>query len=239
MKNLSEGFPIAPVLALGLLVAAGARAQEPAPGGPPTPMPGAGIAPVTPAPAVSFVPVRVIQMRPTEKRPLALKEDERNPYAKRNPQSEVVSAQEGDAEELRIRQRISMLRVSGRSMGPNGLRVLLGDIILEKGRVLPQLLEDQSEILQVLELSEDAAVLGWIDRETNQVTGKTIQVSYDLAPSVSYALQGQAGEERGEGEAAPRMGVIRVNDDRKAREADMAARGSGNGIPPEVFKAGQ
>lgn len=239
MKKPSEGFLTAPVLALGLLVVAGARAQEPAPGGPPTPMPGAGIAPVTPAPAVSFVPVRVIQMRPTEKRPLDLKEDERNPYAKRNPQSEVASAEEGDAEELRIRQRISMLRVSGSSMGPNGLRVLMGDIILEKGRVLPQLLEDQSEILQVLELTEDAAILGWIDRETNQVTGKTIQVSYDLAPSVSYALQGQAADERGEGSPAPRMGVIRVNEERKSREPGMAARASVNGIPPEVFKAGQ
>jgi len=207
----------------------------------PVPAPAAGMAPgaPVPAPAVAFVPGRMIDMRPTQKRPLSLKDNERNPYAKRNPHDEVVAAADSDAEELRIRERLVTLRVSGRSMGPNGLRVLLGDIILEQGRILPQLLEDQSESLQVIELSEDTVVLGWVDSETNELTGKTMQVAYDLTPSVSYALHGQDKESGEEGVVVRRMGVIRVGEDRKRKEPGMASRTTADEIPPEVFKAGQ
>lgn len=227
---------LAAVAALATQVAA-QEATAPAP----MPMSGAGMAPgmPAPAPAATFVPGRMIGMRPTEKRPLSLKESERNPYAKRNPHEEIATEAAGDAEELRIRERLSALRVAGRSQGPNGLRILLGDIILEEGRVLPQLLEEQSESLRVVELSEDTVVLAWIDPETGELTGKTMQVAYDLTPSVGYALHGQAGEADEEGVVARRMGVLRVGEDRKRREAGMASRAPTNEIPPEVFKAGQ
>jgi hypothetical protein len=118
--------------------------------------------------------------------------------------------------------------------------VLLGDIILEEGAVLPQLLEDQSENLRVVELSEDTVVLGWLDIETKELTGKSMQVAYDLSPSVSIALQGQidTGEDE-EGIVMRRMGVLRIGQERKKSESGMAARESSNPIPPEVFKAGQ
>lgn len=233
-----------PLLAAVAALATPVAAQEtpaPAPAPMPMPMPAAGMAPgmPAPAPAATFVPGRMIGMRPTEKRPLSLKESERNPYAKRNPHEEIATEAAGDAEELRIRERLSALRVAGRSQGPNGLRILLGDIILEEGRVLPQLLEEQSESLRVAELSEDTVVLAWIDPETLEPTGKTMQVAYDLTPSVGYALHGQSGESDEEGVVARRMGVLRVGEDRKRREAGMASRAPTNEIPPEVFKAGQ
>ena len=74
-----------------------------------------------PAPAATFVPGRMIGMRPGEKRPYALKADERNPYAKRSEQEEVSAEKNGNAEELRIREKLSRLRVTGRSQGGNGL----------------------------------------------------------------------------------------------------------------------
>jgi hypothetical protein len=181
----------------------------------------------------------MINMRANEKRPLSLKEDERNPYARRSPEEEVNQDQGANAEELRIRERLSQLRVTGRSHGPNGLRVLLGDIILEEGAVLPHLLEDQSENLRVVEVTEDAVVLGWLDIETNELTGKSMQVAYDLSPSVTVALQGQVATDDEEGIVMRRMGVLRVGQDRKKSESGMAAREASNPIPPEVFKAGQ
>lgn len=193
-----------------------------------------------PSPAATFVAGRMINMRAGEKRPLSLKENERNPYARRSAEEEVNQEEGSNAEELRIREQLSKLSVTGRSHGPNGLRVLLGDIILEEGTVLPQLLEDQSENLRVVELSEDTVVLGWLDIETNELTGKSMQVAYDLSPSVSIALQGQI--ETGENEdgiVMRRMGVLRVTEDRKKAESGMASRDSSNPIPPEVFKAGQ
>ncbi len=222
-------------------IASPGDSQEGAPPGLPAAMPAAGMVPgaSAPAPAAAFVPGRVIDMRPAQKRPLTLRENERNPYAKRNPHEELAAGADSDAEELRIRERLTALRVSGRSQGPNGLRVLLGDIILEEGRMLPQLLEDQSESLKVVELGEDTVVLCWIDTETSQPTGKTMQVAYDLTPSVSYALHGQTDTPGENGVATRRMGVIRVGEDRKKLESGMASRTTSTEISPEVFKAGQ
>src|SRR5690606_32505923 len=102
----------------------------------------------------------------------------------------------------------------------------------------PQLLEDQSEHLRVVELNENTVVLGWFDLETGKPTGKTMQVAYDLSPSVSYALQGQAPVEGGKGVAMRRMGVLRPGQDhdnqarRGNQESGMAAREPSPEIPP-------
>lgn len=220
-------------LAAGTLSPLGA--QAPVTG---TPMPG-GTAMPQPAPAATFVVGRMIRMRPEEKRPLVLKLSERNPYAKRGAQQEAPGEEGTNVEELKIRQLLTQLSVTGRSQGPNGLRVLLGDIILEQGTILPQLIEDQSENLSVVDLNEDTVVLGWLDIETGELTGKTMQVAYDLAPKVSYALHGRTADEA-EGEPAQRlMGTMRIGKDRKKEEAGMVSRKLAEELPEEVYKAGQ
>ncbi len=236
-------------LAALLLLPNGLRAQ-----GMPTPMPAPAPAPgaapvvgapgaipgaIMPNPAATFAPGRMIEMRPTEKRPLLLKENERNPYAKRSEKEVEAAEEQANSEETRIREKLSTLKVTGSSLGPNGLRVLLGDIILEKGRALPQLLGDQSESLQVIDLTEDTVILGWIDATSGELTGKTVQVAYDLSPSVGYALQGQEIQRSSEGVASREMGVLRVGQERKKLEAGMATRPPQPNIPPEVFQAGQ
>lgn len=202
--------------------------------------PNTGLA-APPVPAANFVPGRMIGMRPDQKRPLVLKENERNPYAKRSAEEEATDENGINQEEQQIRARLSSLTVSGRSQGPNGLRVLLGDIILEQGRLLPQLLEEQSENLKVLEINEDTVILGWLDIESNEPTGKTMQVAYDLTPMVTYALHGQEApiaDEEGE-VAERRMGVMRVGQERKKLESRIAAGRKGPEVPREVFEAGQ
>ncbi len=229
MNDLSRFLIVAPLLLLPPAMPGQDGMSAPVPG-----MPLAGVPAATPA--ATFTPTRVIKMRPDQKRQILIKESERNPYAKRNPQEEVAVQKTVDAEELRIRERIGALRVAGRSRGPNGLRVLLGDLVLEEGRILPQLVEGQIESLRVVELTEEAVVLGWIDPETERPTGKTMEVPYDLSPSVSFALQGQ---DAGTGEEGVRMGVIRIGPDRKRLKSGMAAHPSGPGIPPEIFEDGQ
>jgi hypothetical protein len=183
----------------------------------------------------------MIGIRPDQKGPLVLKENERNPYAKRSAEEEATDENGVNQEEEQIRARLISLTVSGRSQGPNGLRVLLGDIILEQGRLLPQLLEEQSENLKVLEINENTVILGWLDIESNEPTGKTMQVAYDLTPIVTYALHGQEAPSNVEGGevAERRMGVIRVGQDRKKLEARIAAGRKDPEIPREVFEAGQ
>jgi len=191
------------------------------------------------AAAANFAPTRMIDMRPDEKRSLMLKPSERNPYARRAPEQETVSEEGENAEEIQIRERLNSLSVTGRSRGPQGLRILLGDIILEKGRMLPELIEDQSESLQVVEVNEESLVLSWLDAETGQPTGKTTQIAYDLSPRISYALQGQPDVDTESGVATqPRMGVLRIGQDRKKQEAIMSAKDPARVIPPEAYAAG-
>ncbi len=162
-------------------------------------------------PMLNFVPSMMIEMRPSEKRPLLLKENERNPYARRSAQRENQMERSENAEELQIREQLSNLEVTGSSYGQNGLRLLLGDIIIEKGLIVPQLIPSQTEHLQVIRVTKENILLGWLDIESYELTGKTVQISYDLGPSVSYALHGQ-GEIDEDGPARRLMGVIRSDD---------------------------
>lgn len=144
------------------------------------------------APSVaSYTPSRMIEMRPTDKAPLISKENERNPYARRSAAEEAKVNGEENQEEVLIRQKLSALSVKGQSIGPNGPRILLGDIILEKGKELPPLLQQQVESLKVIDISENSIILGWLDVESRELTGKTMQVTYDLTPRITYALHGQ------------------------------------------------
>lgn len=197
-----SAFAMAALVAIALVLPPLLTAQTPAPIDPATGLP------TTATPAANFVPGRIIGMRPEEKRPLLLKASERNPYAKRSDKEEITGEESIDAEEQQIRARLGSLSVTGRSEGPNGLRILLGDIILEQGRILPQLLEEQSENLKVLSIGEDTVVLGWIDIASGEASGKTMQVSYDLSPRVSYALHGQESPAAQEEGNERRMGVL-------------------------------
>lgn len=136
---------------------------------------------------------RNIEMRPTEKRFLTLKPSERNPYSKRVPQDGSTKDEEQNTEELAIRQILGSLSVTGSSRSYNGLRLLLGDILIERGKQLPQLISNQTQHLKVVDVSSDKIVLGWMDVESGELTGKTMQISYDVKPAVRYVLQGQTG----------------------------------------------
>ncbi len=177
-------------------------------------------------PMLNFVPSMPIEMRPSEKRPLLLKESERNPYARRSVHRETENQRGENVEELQIREQLSNLSVTGSSYGQNGLRILLGDIILEKGRVVPQLIPDQTEHLQVIRVTKENILLGWLDIETHELTGKTVQISYDLSPSVSYALQGQGNIEEQDGPSRRVMGLLRHDDVQMRQIEGMASNAS-------------
>lgn len=196
------------------------------------------------APAASYKPARMIGMSPESKRQLLIKGNERNPYASRSPGQEEVDNNGENGEEIEIRKTLSALSVTGMSRGQNGLRILLGDIIIEQGRILPELLPDQSEDLKVIEISEDSVTLAWLDIESSEPTGKTLQLAFDLTPSVSYALHGQrrttsTDEEGGTALAERQMGVLRIGQERKIERQRMAAKDPARHLPREVYEAAQ
>ncbi|MEX2578569.1 MAG: hypothetical protein WD342_05885 [Verrucomicrobiales bacterium] len=198
-----------------------------------------GSAPGEPgAAAADFSPSRIIEMRPSEKRPLELKSSERNPYAHRSAEKEATPDEGANDEEIQIRERLSSLSVTGRSHGANGFRVLLGDIVVETGRLLPQLLEDQTENLRVVDVDENAVVLAWVDPDTGDPTGKTMQITYDLSPSIAYALQGQEKPEEGSTTApVRRMGVMRIGQNREKQLANEAKNDPAKRLQAEPLQA--
>lgn len=161
---------------------------------------------------------RKIEMRPTEKRSLTLKPTERNPYAKRAAAKEENHEGEQNAEEIALRSRIKSLKVSGASQSSNGVRLLLGDIRVERGMVLPQLIVDQTQYLQVTDLTDEKIVLGWLDFETGELTGKTMQIPYDLSPTVRYILQGQVSAD-GDGPDERQVGLLKPRTRPKSGES--------------------
>ena len=164
---------------------------------------------------------RKIEMRPNEKRALTLKSSERNPYAKRSVAKKPDQEGEQNAEEIAIRSKIKGLTVSGSSRGNNGLRLLLGDILVERGMVLPQLVVNQTQHLKVVDVAADKIVLGWMDVESGELTGKTMQVAYDLAPSVTYVLQGQVGGSTDGVVKRQEMGVLRPRQQKRPVPATL------------------
>jgi len=216
-----------------------ARSQDATPA---IPQVGANGFPVSPQQSVKAKPTRMIKMRPIQKRPLKLKLQERNPYAGRSIEQKTAANAGLDSEESRIRTKLGSLGVSGSSRGPNNdLKVQMGDITLEKGKVLPPLIEDQTVNLQVIELTDEIITLGWLDIETMERTGKEMQVPYDLSPRIMYQLSGQAlsANDPGVPSAAPVMGFLKVGKERRSEAARIAAKDPARGLSREIYEAAQ
>lgn len=185
--------------------------------------------PVPAQTAVKTRTSRMIEMRPSQKRPLTLKSQERNPYARRSEGERTATTTGVDSEESRIRGRLGALAVTGSSRGPNNdLKVQMGDITLEQGRILPQLIEDQTVNLQVTELTEESITLGWLDIETMEFTGKTMRVAYDLSPKIMYQLSGQARQvsKTGAKTVKPKMGYLQLGKKNQNRAAGIVSKDS-------------
>jgi hypothetical protein len=211
------------IAAVSLLTCDLALSQTPATTtAPPSTVPGAV---VTPA---AVTRNRVILISPDDKRALVMKDTERNPYARRNPDVDLITDdtnQETEADT--IRDILNGLPITGRSYGPKGLRVLAGEIIFERGKIVDHVIEDQSENLIVEAVKDNTIELAWIDVETGKLTGKRIVLSYDLTPKVRYVLKGQAKSD--DPTAQPKIGYLRSG---KPAESDAISQSPSNATPP-------
>lgn len=128
---------------------------------------------------------------PNQKTSEQVKEGERNPFTKinqgvQNPDSS------GTTEENEIRDRLAKLRVVGVSPGVRGLRVMLGDMVLEPGEDVPQVLPEQTLSLRVGTISPRAIELVWVEKKPSGLPARTLTIPVDLRPYVRSILKGQA-----------------------------------------------
>ena len=116
-----------------------------------------------------------IQLAPTEKSPFGLKilGDGGQPRST-------------DNEENWIRMAIQRLPVSGVVNSEDGRKVLLGSLILEKGKILPPVIPQQAEVLRVLDVSDQRAEIGFLEADGS--IRRKIVVFLDVTPTVQFRL---------------------------------------------------
>lgn len=161
---------IFPAIAAALLVLTSARAQEADPAS--------------------------IGVLPEQRQPTAVPSQERNPFSKQ--EAKVVAATTEDdkeSEENRIRRALASLAVVGRTRDTAGAwKVMLGGLILEKGKPVPPVIKGQTEVLRVAEISDHAVELVWLDK-SGEPDARRMAIPVDLAPHVHTALAGPAETE--------------------------------------------
>ena len=94
------------------------------------------------------------------------------------------------SQEDMIRNILSQLYVTGVVEGRNGKRILLSDMILEEGTLMPPLIPKQNEQLIVRAITNEFMDLEWIETYRNRKPRK-FRVPIDLNPRVRAALGGR------------------------------------------------
>ncbi|MFV1993870.1 MAG: hypothetical protein ACC661_00425 [Verrucomicrobiales bacterium] len=134
-----------------------------------------------------------IGILPEQKNSVVVTETDRNPFAARS-EAPTIAAYDKESEESQIRRIFSGLHVNGVSETLDGYqRVLLGDMILEKGKRVPQLIPEQTEILIVSDITKEQIELAWLDAATSRFDSRTLLIPIQLNPTVEYVLRGQSG----------------------------------------------
>lgn len=132
---------------------------------------------------------------PDEKTPENVKPEEHNPFESETEAQNRLSP--GDTEENRVRDRLLKLPVVGtKRMADGGMRVLLGNIILETGKVVPPVIPDQQVELKVKNITTEYIELAWQEKRATGLPPKLMVIPINISPRVRYQMLGQSGEDR-------------------------------------------
>ena len=128
---------------------------------------------------------------PDEKTPENVKPEEHNPF---ESESDALSRKApGDTEENRVRDKLLKLPVVGTKRMPDGrMRVLLGDIILETGGIVPPVLPEQLVELRVKNITTQYIELAWQEKRVTGLPPKLMIIPINISPQVRYQMLGQS-----------------------------------------------
>lgn len=142
------------------------------------------------------VGIKYALILPDDKTAETVKTGERNPFGK-NENELNLNSNKGTSQENMIREHLSMLKVSGFSPdGPNGIRVMLGDMALEEGQTVPTIIPDQTLNLKVSKITRQTITLVWIEKKNSTLPPRLLTLPVDLEPTVRYVLHGQLPAEK-------------------------------------------
>lgn len=127
---------------------------------------------------------------PDEKTPENVKPEEHNPFESESEAQSRLAP--GDTEENRVRDKLLKLPVVGTKRMPDGrMRVLLGDIILETGGVVPKVLPEQLVELRVKNITDQYIELAWQEKRASGLPPKLMIIPINIAPKIRIQLLGQ------------------------------------------------
>lgn len=131
---------------------------------------------------------------PEEKTPETVKPEEHNPFESESEAQNRLAP--GDTEENRVRDRLLKLPVVGtKRMENGGMRVLLGNLILETGKVVPPVLPDQLVELKVKNITPQYIELAWQEKRASGLPPKLMIIPINISPKVRYQMLGQVTED--------------------------------------------
>lgn len=147
---------------------------------------------VTPEP--SQTKIKYVLIMPEEKTAEPVKSTERNPFGKSAEDIQAATNGKGTTEENNIRNHMEKLKIVGVAPGPKGLRVMLGNMLLETDGIVPPVIADQTMRLRVSRISEQSIELAWVEKKPTGMPASTLVLPVDLRPYVRYKLPGQSAE---------------------------------------------
>ena len=116
-----------------------------------------------------------------------LDDKDRNPFVIAKEENKIVEGVSSHSEETKIRSILESLKVNGISRGDNGYKVQLGGLILKPGRLLPRIIEGQSDDLMVKNISPTNLEITWVgDEEADKP--RVMLIPVDLDPKVGVVL---------------------------------------------------
>lgn len=131
---------------------------------------------------------------PDEKTPENVKPEEHNPFESESEAQNRLAP--GDTEENRVRDKLLKLPVVGtKRMADGRMRVLLGDLILETGVVVPPVLPEQLVELRVKNITSQYIELAWQEKRATGLPPKLMIIPINISPKVRYQMLGQTEEE--------------------------------------------
>lgn len=129
---------------------------------------------------------------PDEKTPERVKPEENNPFESAL-EANARNAPE-DTEENRVRDVLARLPVVGASLRPDGkMKVMVGDLMLEPGIIVPPVFQDQQVQLNVRNITPQFIELAWQEKEATGLPPKVMLIPINISPEVKYKLFGGQG----------------------------------------------
>ncbi len=136
--------------------------------------------------------VKYTLLMPNDKTSERVKDSERNPFGK--AEEEHKDNFKASNEENVIREQLMKLRVVGVIPDSRGTRVMLGDMVLAQGQMVPSVIPEQSLGLRVSKVTSQVIELEWQEKKPTGLPARLLTINVDVRPKVRYKLAGSQKE---------------------------------------------